>query len=293
MHFDPEKSLFDLPAVRWIAGAFGMAALFSAVTISLHTHLSFALDGESFNHAVDLFKVPLGILAVGLTLIGICGANHRSEQTKRQIERTSRQIAMTQNQNDFSNYYKHIEEFVDYCEKHVKSGYIASAPRKLHSQLFPSARQGDFNIDKAFLTYLENQIQMFVDICDGFKVPTNQEFTALAVVRHEAKIESNLNLKRAEPRSGSIFNAGDTSFSLSGESLNGVIRTYSAIFFAIDELLQFDLDYQRPALLKMLRNIDYSAIPSTSFKESFTFDIKAVMAASAARSLTPDPLDWQ
>jgi hypothetical protein len=293
MLFNPEKSLFELYAVRWIAGSFALLACITAILIAINTDSSIALDGESFNRAINLFKAPLGTIAVGLTLIGICGANHRSEQTKRQIERTSRQIAMTQSQNDFSNYYKHIEVFTEYCEIHTTQGYRPSRPRKLHSRLFPQARNGDFAIDKKFLSYFEQQIQMFVNICDGFKFVVNQEFAALALTRLESAIEAELNLTRTETRGGKVVHAGDTQFMLSGDSLLGIIKTYSTIFFAIDEVLRFDLDYQPPALLEMMQQMDYSDLPASSFSDSHTVDIKEILARSAEKNLILNPLSWQ
>ncbi|HEU4818467.1 hypothetical protein, partial [Janthinobacterium sp.] len=117
--FSPEKSLFSLPVVRWCAGISALISIAATITITYSLrHLPFDFTASGFNYFADLYKVPATILAIGFTLVGLCSANHRSEQTKKQIERTSSQIALTNNQitltreqNIFANHYKHLEEF--------------------------------------------------------------------------------------------------------------------------------------------------------------------------------------
>lgn len=103
--FDPEKSLLSLPIVHWIAGAsMLMAILFSIPILLACFSMPLSLSGNGINYFALQFKVPLGILALGLALIGLCGANHRSEQTKRQIQRTADQIARTDSKNRSTNF---------------------------------------------------------------------------------------------------------------------------------------------------------------------------------------------
>jgi hypothetical protein len=108
--FDPESSLFTLAPVRMIILACGIAASCSAAFIAINTPLAWSPDAAGFNEALMFFRVPCGILAVGLALIGLCGANHRSEQTRKQILRSAEQlalstrhIALTEGQNRFAN----------------------------------------------------------------------------------------------------------------------------------------------------------------------------------------------
>lgn len=58
------------------------------------------------NYLYELFKIPLWILATALPLTGLVAAYHRSVQSARQIEETIKN-------NNFANYYKHIEKFHD------------------------------------------------------------------------------------------------------------------------------------------------------------------------------------
>lgn len=88
INFDPEKSLFELPPVRWTAGITLVAATLLTILIAYNSKPPLKLDYEGFNNAIEIFRFPIGLFALGVSIIGICGANHRSEQTKRQIERT-------------------------------------------------------------------------------------------------------------------------------------------------------------------------------------------------------------
>ncbi|MFA0076000.1 hypothetical protein AB4396_20050 [Vibrio cyclitrophicus] len=119
IYFDPDTSFFELKIVRLTALSFILVfTLVCAVIIdqsNLWGEWNFTHFG--FNNLLDYFKVPLGFLALMIPVGAVFAANHRSEQTKRQI-------ALTHKQNLFTNYYKHIEEFEKFTEKSLSRVFV-------------------------------------------------------------------------------------------------------------------------------------------------------------------------
>lgn len=108
--FSPEKNLFSLPVIRWGGGSIFIIAFISALIIAFHSrNLPFELSPDGFENFAKNFKVPATFLAIMAAFIGLCAANHRSEQSKAQIKLTSEQ-------NIFSNHYKHLEEFESFIK---------------------------------------------------------------------------------------------------------------------------------------------------------------------------------
>jgi len=99
-----------------------------------------------------MFRVPLGILATLIPNIALLAASHRSEQTKEQIRITSEQ-------NVFSNYYKHLEEFLKHCKNwDVKDSRapLIQSPRRLYGRIYPNSINGDYSIDERLNLHIEN-----------------------------------------------------------------------------------------------------------------------------------------
>ena len=193
--FSPSKSLFALPVVRWSAVVLlGMAAItFTIIVFSLREY-TWDFSGGGFNNFATFCKVPVGFLAVGFTIIGLCAANHRSEQSREQMR-------LTAEQNVFANHYKHIEEFEKYCksrhnnveealkiekalyEKH-KSPLFNSLGLSAHLQpthyravyrrVFPRSKVGDFSLSKDYIVSIDG----FIDrVCDTFNLFSEPDST--------------------------------------------------------------------------------------------------------------------
>lgn len=136
--FDPQKSFFELNIVRWTAGTIFGIALLATSTILTFSDLSKDLSYNGFNQAITVFKFPLGVLATLIPMIALLATNHRSEQTKEQIKVAS-------NNNNFTNYFKHLSEFESYIEKHkVQKDINFKSLRNLHKLLFPQSKKGNF-----------------------------------------------------------------------------------------------------------------------------------------------------
>ncbi|MBY4646923.1 hypothetical protein [Vibrio alginolyticus] len=141
----PEERFFSLKLTKLVFWYFGFAfvitftiSLFDAVT------LEFKPTSEGVNYLVfELFKAPVAVAGFALPILGLIGLNHRSEQTKRQLELASVQ-------NNFANHYKYQEEFIKYCDLVCK---ISSREAATHAYniLFPESIKGKLTINNDLL----------------------------------------------------------------------------------------------------------------------------------------------
>ncbi len=285
--FHPERSLFSLPVVQWTFCLFFLVAIILAVAIAINDPAPFSMTSNGLNNAADYFKIPLAILAIGLTFIGIYGANHRSEQTKRQIERalhqiqlTTSQIEITKGQNNFSNFYKHIEEFEKYCSSIEGDIFKITQPRQLHRIIFPNANavSGDYKLNKDFIENLDNLVHTFIEVSEGFNEESIEQRIASAYFLQN-------NLKRFQTRYHfKISNAG-----ISGKQY--LYNTESFVFFEggarklitdlillitkSDELLSFDITHSPNEKIKELLSLNLSSIPQST--DLIRFSLKKLL----------------
>jgi hypothetical protein len=266
MKFDPEKSLFDLNVVRWIAGITLAFSLLSTIAIIENSDLYFSFKAENFEFAVKNFQVPLGILAVGLSIIGILGANHRSEQTKRQIERTALQIQLTQSQNNFSNYYKHLEEFEKFCKAHVDDTiYTINRPRRLHSEIFAFSGQGDYSIHTEFLEKLDVEAEYFNAQVNSMAIKSNR-LSAMRAINEQESIFLTVYYLGAKSRTGSEWRpvTGDPVF-IPGKNLKEFVVFHKKRFDLINEILKFNATYTPSEILKRTIELKTAKINPSTF----------------------------
>lgn len=268
MKFDPEKSLFELPAVKTVALYTAASVLLVILLILATSNLSFQPGYLGINNLVEIFKVPLGILAVGLSIIGLCGANHRSEQTRRQIERTARQIDLstqqieaTKSQNNFANYYKHAEEFSKLCSSFKEIGKVKS-PKRLHAKLFPSSLHGDFKIKS--------------NINADFEEYGQQLKGCLLEMSNENNFDQLWNIQKINHSFAKVYFLNSVEFSDVGSNVllksgviymppNGVIgylRAHLDFVNAVDEILGFDITHQTPTIISRLSNLGLGFVSS-------------------------------
>ncbi|WP_425054224.1 hypothetical protein [Pseudomonas abyssi] len=143
LDFDPHKSYLELKSVR-VCGAlltitsFSLACVIAWSSQPLNVDTSF----NGFNNALNIFKLPLGVIALIIPIFALLAANHRSEQSKEQMR-------IAQEQNNFSNHYKHVEEFEKYCSNMDKTESIISGNiRRLHLATFPKSRSGSYELSE-------------------------------------------------------------------------------------------------------------------------------------------------
>ena len=164
--FDPHKSFLSLKIV-WVMVSFLLAISISSVfVIVINSELESDYSYSGFNYFISVFKFPLAITALIIPIVALLAANHRSEQTKEQIR-------VTNSQNVFSNYYKHIEEFTKYLEARVEKNVDL---RFAHNNLYPNASEGDYNISPKIMTLLSALDGVTADIIKHY--PTDETMPA-------------------------------------------------------------------------------------------------------------------
>jgi len=89
--FDPQKSFLELTIVRLVILITVTLSGTMAAIISYSSNLQYEFSYLGWNNAVTVFKVPLGVLAFLIPLLALLAANHRSNQTKTQIEALEKQ----------------------------------------------------------------------------------------------------------------------------------------------------------------------------------------------------------
>jgi len=107
---------------------------------------------EGINNAVDVFRIPISILALIFPAIALVATNHRSLQSKKQIENAQKQISAMEKQNDFANHYKHLEEFI----KYIGGRYSHLDARSIHENVYCEIEQFDINLNKTAFSSVQN-----------------------------------------------------------------------------------------------------------------------------------------
>lgn len=281
--FDPEKSLLSLPVVHWIAGtSVALAVIFSLPILVACYSMPLSISGNGFNYFALQFKVPLGILALGLALIGLCGANHRSEQTKRQIERTAHQIdlttlqiKLTTGQNNFSNYFKHLEEF----EKHhlaQESEMISAKPiRSLHNEIFPGVREGVFSSSPRIQELFELKIKTLIIQWISISRRDNgenylSEIHKMIFTKDSLSKQFGIKTKRT---TGSMYPINGTNIIIPQNDLKSLYASVFEVIVAIDTLLQFDPQYISPPSVELMKNVNTSTFSAEAVRMGELFRI--------------------
>lgn len=138
--FDPHESYLRLPSFWWPFTIIMIGVVLVSWKVIDDQELVWGLDSR-VEQWYEWFKIPLWVLALLIPVLGLFNANHKSEQTRASME-------LTKAQNNFANYYKHLEEFSKYVGIVSKDfdPYVKVSVKALHSKLFPLADQGDYQI---------------------------------------------------------------------------------------------------------------------------------------------------
>jgi len=165
--FDPHKSFLALKIVWVTVFVLVMMSTLIVLIIGLNSELVVDLSYSGFNHFISVFRFPLAIAALIIPVIALLAANHRSEQTKEQIR-------VTNSQNVFSNYYKHIEEFTKYASSRVDKEVDL---RFVHGKVYPNSSQGDYAISTELLSLLSQLEDVAQNILDHYPSDINQSLS--------------------------------------------------------------------------------------------------------------------
>lgn len=284
-YFDPDTSFFGLKIVKFTALSFIATFMVMCSIIIYHSELwgEWSLTHVGFNNLLDYFKVPLGFLALAIPTGAVFAANHRSEQTKKQI-------VLTNKQNLFINYYKHIEEFEKFTEKRLEPVLkhkvldnlitpetTAFDVRQYHKALFPELlHTGSIKVDGELISKLEahlniptlmradtidslNKVSLFFMYCINDLAPI--------LIKHHLAI-GKLMLEGAMLKNILIKDYKKTQLKLMGkeecESLTVKCACYSIIdsieriyttLKIIDTCAKFDTSYETMQCLQMIERL--------------------------------------
>ena len=111
-----EKSLFQLVSFRIALWAPISIAILFSVYIFITSDLTFQTGFVGLNNAWDIFKIPLALFSLVFPSVALVAANHRSIQSKKQIDLTQKNIELSIKQNTLKNYYESIHEFESYLD---------------------------------------------------------------------------------------------------------------------------------------------------------------------------------
>lgn len=276
--FSPNKSLFELPIIWWCGGIPLALAFVSFATISVSlSEVGFSFNSDGFNNFASYFKVPAAFAAIGFTLIGICAANHRSEQSRAQI-------IVSTSQNRFTNHYKHAEEFEKYCkayheelESHIeaqrarykKSSVSLSQTlmmpahfkrigyRSIHERIYPESRHGSFEISSKYKMKMEEIIDEVLSICESFSGSDSQRWQ-LAVISLADAVDNYVaqNLIVVPFDRYTKFLVGDEQRSVPfGDASMYLVMLRDAIDTQV-HALEFDGQYVSPDKINRFLNLD-------------------------------------
>ncbi|MEZ9318853.1 hypothetical protein AB4161_00500 [Vibrio sp. 10N.286.51.E5] len=157
----PELTLLQLPLVRGVVIVLVLAAAFISILIACNSNLTWDPSYHGFNFAVQVYSVPLKILAAIIPIVGFIALYHRSEQT--QI-----QIALATSQNIFSNYCKHLEMFREHAES--SNTTVLTHANIVYEIMYPESHAGNLKLSTTFNESLHSIVVVelkFISDCYG------------------------------------------------------------------------------------------------------------------------------
>ncbi len=119
--------------------------------------------GDSFGGVIN----PIfGFLTICLLVTELRATRRAAEEARKAQEKTEKalrdQLAEAKSQNNFANYYKHLEEFNKYYQAIINkypSFNFSGDVRRLHSFLFPRVQAGDFSVNEKVTSKIAEAIK--------------------------------------------------------------------------------------------------------------------------------------
>lgn len=277
--FDPHKSFLSLKVLWVVVATHAAIALVAALVITLNSELQPNYTYVGFNNALNIFKIPLGVLALIIPIVALLAANHRSEQTKEQMRLASEN-------NNFSNFYKHTAEFESYLTEHEGAKIKISLPRKFHRLAFPDARRGDFAVGKKIDTQINWHLEYILNASINLNDPTNWLSALVELNNAIVQYGDSFYISGYKATSGSSYQYEGGSIIIPDGNIQNIIVTIKSISEKIRDALLFDERYEPGELLIQIIEFDYKKIPSSKNLNSskFTpFNFKELLAYENAK----------
>jgi hypothetical protein len=285
--FDPNKAFLQLTIVHITISAILLITVASIAAILSHDPRPFVFSSAGFNEAAAYLKVPLGLLTVSIPLLALLAANHRSEQTKQQmtltrtqIARTDKQIQLTSGQNNFSNFYKHIEVFEKFCAEHLKNKSISLInPRKTHNYLFPNSRNGDFKANEWAVKELHKASIDYFKAAEGLNNKGTKARSIFDLFQIDQTLCAIFGLNRSKQDPGPDFkyieHFHEYTYAIPGSTYKGFFKHLLESFDAVDELLKFDTTYSTGHDVAVALQLDLGSWMNDDVLGPMLFDIRA------------------
>jgi hypothetical protein len=263
---DPLKSFTELPGFRLtilisilVSGVFTLLIIFNSDIV-------WKLDYVGFNSFVEIFKVPLSILAIAITVIAILATMHRSAQTKEQILSANKQ-------NAFSNYYKHIEEFEKYMNTAIKSKTLIFENLRLaHKCLFPNAFQGNYNVDNSYLEFIEKEFEQIKNLLNNFNHDREETVHNLLFKIYNGIDQCFSYLYIRIKRSGSQQMEDERRIVVPSDNIKIIINDIKDSSSILINILSFDREVVVPNSLQQVANLIMSKIPEWKYSSRQKFE---------------------
>ncbi|GGK52836.1 hypothetical protein SAMN04490189_4607 [Pseudomonas koreensis] len=292
LSFDPNTSFFELTIVRLAASIIIILAISSALVIFYDPALKLTLNlsHEGFNNALTIFRFPIGLTAILIPVIAVLVANHRSEQTKAQMMLTQNQIALSESQlkaahsnNNFTNYFKHVDEFEKSITKHQEqdvgfennTGMIEFRnPRRLHKMAFPNVKSGNLKVDQAFADAIEQDINKLLETASKLKNQNDIPATIYKLYHNYNEIAQKYQIK---PFFEIVTEGGDP---VPPNPLKELVYPIGYLSRAFVNILTFDENYKPTKLLDATENFDYKGISGArpqQADQTMPFDIEQLI----------------
>ncbi|MEN4749727.1 hypothetical protein ABEH28_08135 [Pseudomonas sp. Ps21-P2] len=298
LDFDPHVTFLKLKSVAYVIITILVSALLITLTILVFTpNLKFNPSSEGWNNAIEIFKFPLGLLAVSIPLIALFAANHRSVQSKAQMELTQSQIKLsniqlelTQSNNHLTNYYKHVDEFQKYLETHVNNlefidGNKAQVayPRKLHKMIFPGAKRGALKVDEDFIKVLCSDMERVIAATDVFR---GEKYENRATHLHILNVKIDRLAKKYQV-TGHRKNGVPQMTEMNGElvgtaTISDFLYPFGLVSTVITESLLFDESFEAPPLIDQIARFDWQNVrPDKKISNSMNYHFDHLLADDA------------
>lgn len=255
-YFDPNKSFLSLK-IFWIVIAIHLIfALAMSYIIHKNTNLKIDLSADGFNFFISAFKFPLGILAFTIPNVAFLASNHRSEQTREQIN-------LSNKQNTFQNYYKHIEEYTKYNQ--ALSNKTFKHSRHLHKILFPKAAIGDYHLDDELFFEVEIKLKNILNVIlnsysdsineDNRAIWSGQKHELTKLIKHFGVSSDNLLILEHSLRKELFYSYENLVINFYIHNALTILIMKEFIYFLIEQAT-FDTNYIPSSFLDKIASIN-------------------------------------
>ena len=262
---DFSKSLFK-QSIFW--GTFllitAIAAIIAGIVI-IDLGLNFSCTAEGINNFVKYLKVPISIFALNVPALAIITANFRSIQSNELIK-------LNREQNLFTNYYKHIEEFEIYLDKAMDSNFFSiTNSSDLHVYAFPQARFGIYSLNPELVDKLNQDCSEINETITAMedKIGLDSLDNDIELVnRFLGKWERKLFIKKESDAITANLKIGNYKFEAPGPNLMHLLSSFVYRFHNILAVVSFDNSFEFPKAIRELWSVGLSVTNDLNISEN-------------------------